>query len=104
MFQGVGIRDLDMLRSYSARCFNKAGVYFMGQSDKVVKNLPVLSLNKCKDKNLCKSNKEIETFLQDKQLAFAMKNNIFHREKYEESETIQSITRPFIIDIPTNET
>ena len=66
MFQGLGNRDLEKIRTFSARCPNKDGVYFMGQSDKVVKNLPVLSLNKCKNKKKCKNDKEIETFLQHK--------------------------------------
>ena len=67
---------------------------FLGNTDVITRDLPLLHLERCTDKGIqCKTQEEIDTFLQDKQLIVAMKDNRFDRENYVDGETIQSITR-----------
>ena len=70
----------------------------MGDSSTVTSDLVELHIEKCVGTN-CKSEKEILTFLEDVQLAIAMKDSTFHRENYNDSETVKQINRLFLESI-----
>ena len=73
----------------------------MGDTKSVLSDLLELHIEKCIGEG-CREEKEIQTFLQDIELAFVMNDNNFNRENYNDLETVKSVPRLFLLDLPTD--
>ena len=56
---------------------------FKGTSNTIINEFPNLSILKCKNKDYCKSEDEIEIFLNEVVLTFILTTDVYHTEDYE---------------------
>ena len=61
-------------------------------------------VHKCQGRVECKSEEEIEAYLENLTLTILMKNNIFTREQYDDMKTIQSPTKAYFYNIKATQT
>ena len=76
----------------------------MGRSLGVISDSLYLEVYKCQGRDECKSEEDIEAYLENLTLGILTKNNKFNREEYNDMKTILSPAKSYFYSFKANQT